>query len=50
MITTTKQMSKVHNLDWYTPLLTLKDKTVDMVDKFWKLLGTLFGGDLKWTI
>ena len=31
MIITTKQMFKVHNLDGYTPPLTLKDKTVDRV-------------------
>jgi len=48
MIITTKQMSKVHNLDGYTPPLTLKDKTVDRVEKF-KLLGTWLSEDLKWT-
>ena len=39
MVITTKQMSKVCNLDGYTPPLTLKDKTVDRVEKF-KLLRT----------
>ena len=39
MVIATKQMSKVYNLDGYTPPLTLKDKTVDGVEKF-KLLGT----------
>ena len=35
--TKTKQMSKVHNLDGYTPHLTLKDKTVNRVEKVRKL-------------
>ena len=39
MVITTKLLSKVHNLDGYTPPLTLKDKTVDRVEKF-KLLRT----------
>ena len=39
MVISTKQMSKVHNLDGNTPPLTLKDKTVDRVKKL-KLLGT----------
>ena len=33
MVISTKQMSKVHNLDGNTPPLTLKDKTVDRVKK-----------------
>ena len=41
-------MSRVHDLDDYTPPLTLKQKTVDRVDKF-KLLGTVLSNDLKWT-
>ena len=48
MVITTKQMFKVHNLDGYTPPLTLKDKTVDRVQKF-NLLGTWFSEDLKLT-
>ena len=39
MVITTKQKSKVRNLDGYTPPLTLKDKTVGRVEKF-KLLRT----------
>ena len=39
MVISTKQMSKVHNLDGNTPPLTLKDKTVDRVKKL-KLLRT----------
>ena len=39
MVISTKQMSKVHNLDGSTPPLTLKDKTVGRVKKL-KLLGT----------
>ena len=48
MVITTKQMFKVHNLDGYTPPLTLKDKTVDRVQKF-NLLETWFSEDLKLT-
>ena len=33
MVISTKQMSKVRNLDEYTPPLILKDKTVDRVKK-----------------
>ena len=35
--TKTKQMSKVYNLDGYTPYLTLKDRTVNGVEKVRKL-------------
>ena len=48
MVISTKQMSKVRNLDEYTPPLTVKDKTVDRVKKF-KLLGTWLSENLKWT-
>ena len=44
----TKQISKMRNPDGYTPLLTLKDKTVDRVKKF-KLLGTWHRENFKWT-
>ena len=33
MVISTKQMSKVRDLDEYTPPLTLIDKTVDRVKK-----------------
>ena len=48
MVISTKQMSKVRNLDEYTPPLTLKDKTVDRVKKL-KLWGTWLSENLKWT-
>ena len=48
MLVTTRQMSRVHDLNDYTPPLSLKNKTVDRVDRF-KLLGTLLSEDLKWT-
>ena len=49
MVITTKQMSKVYNLNGYTPPLTLKDKTlIDRVEEF-KLLGTWLSEDLKLT-
>ena len=51
MVITTKQMSKVYNLNGYTPPLTLKDKTVIInhrVEEF-KLLGTWLSEDLKLT-
>ena len=39
---------KDFDVDGYTPPLTLKDKTVDRVEKF-KLLGTWLSEDIKWT-
>ena len=39
IVMTNKNMSKMHKFDGYTPPLSLKDKTVDRVQKF-KLLGT----------
>ena len=48
MVISTKQMSKVRNLDEYTPPLTLKDKTVDRVKKL-KLWGTWLSENLEWT-
>ena len=48
MLVTTRQMSRVHDLRDYTPLLSLKNKLVDRVDSF-RLLGTLLSDDLKWT-
>ena len=48
MLVTTRQMSRAHDLNDYTPPLSLKNKTVDRVDRF-KLLGTLLSEDLKWT-
>ena len=41
-------MSRAHDLDDSTPPLSLKNKTVDKVERF-KLLGTLLREDLKWT-
>ena len=35
------------DVDGYTPPLTLKDKTVDRVEKF-KLLGTWLSENIKW--
>ena len=40
MLVTTRQMSRVHNLGYYTPPLSLKIKTVDRVERF-RLLWTL---------
>ena len=48
IVMTNKNMSKMHKFDGYTPPPTLKDKTVDRVEKF-KLLGTCLSEDLKWT-
>ena len=48
MLVITRQMSRVHDLGDYIPPLSLKNKTVDRVDRF-KLLGTLLSEDLKWT-
>ena len=48
MLVTTRSMSRVHDLGDYTPSLSLKNKTIDRVDRF-KFLGTLLIEDLKWT-
>jgi len=48
MLVTTRQMSRAHDLNDYTPPLSLKNKTVDRIGRF-KLLGTLLSEDLKWT-
>ena len=48
MVITTKKMSKVHNVDGYTPPHTVKDKIVHRLEKV-KLLGTWLSEDLEWT-
>ena len=46
MLVTSRQMSRAHDLNDYTPPLSLKNKTVIRVDRF-KLLGTLLSEDLS---
>ena len=48
MVITTKQMSKMHNLDGQTPPLILKYKIINRVEEF-KLLGTWLSDDLTCT-
>ena len=48
MHVSTQQMSRTHSLGGFTPPLTIKDQTLERVKNF-KLLGTCFGEDLKWT-
>ena len=48
MLLTTSQMSKAHNLEDFTPTLSVGEQAVEKVKTF-KLLGTWINENLKWS-